>query len=204
MKLDPTYYEYDDKTNTYFYDQKNHPEYRFKYDDLYEGLPLYNKNQYDLNTIDDYFEYYRYIINCIIIGIPWLIIALACLGFNFYFNIVLNHDWANGNVYLLSNTYFLVFQAFNSIMLAFELPIWLHTFKIARSLSILLGTIYTVLYLAQLYEWYDMLYIVTDKSQYDLGTIFLNMCLGYNLVLHSTIIPTNIFIILKEFSMEYF
>ena len=55
-----------------------------------------------------------------------------------------------------------------------------------------------------MFEWYDMLYLVTDKATYDFVTIIVNMVLGYNLLLHIPILPILIFIILKEATMEFF
>ena len=89
-------------------------------------------------------------------------------------------------------------------MLAFELPIWLRTFRGSRFWSAIAAILYTTVYIANLFEWYDMLYIVNDKSSYDFVTIFINMCLGYNIVLHFSVIPINVFIVMKELSMHWF
>lgn len=49
-----------------------------------------------------------------------------------------------------------------------------------------------------------MLYVIDDKSSYDFITVFINAFLGYNIVMHWSIIPINNFIIAKEISMEFF
>ena len=89
-------------------------------------------------------------------------------------------------------------------MLAFELPIWLVTFRMFRFWSFFGAIVYNLVFLGMALEWWDMLYIVGDKTKYDFLDIFINMFLGYNIVLHFTIIPVNMFIILKEISMEFF
>ena len=89
-------------------------------------------------------------------------------------------------------------------MLAFELPIWLRTFRVTRFWSFILATTYTFVFAVTALEWWDMLYIVNDKTKYDFVDIFINMCLGYNIILHFTIIPICLFIVIKEISMEYF
>ena len=53
------------------------------------------------------------------------------------------------------------------------------------------------------FEWWDMIYEVADKSSYDLVTILINMLLGYNIVLHSSIVPVNVVIIIKEISLYF-
>ena len=89
-------------------------------------------------------------------------------------------------------------------MLAFELPIWLRTFRGFRFWSGISAVVYTFAYFVAVFDWYDMLYIIDDKSEYDFVTIFINMFLGFNIVLHVTAIPINFFIIAKEISMHWF
>ena len=198
-EYEPTYYDED----TYYDPYENDND--FTWDDMYEGLPEYNTQDLDENAgWGDYFEYYRYIIDVILVGLPWTIIAVLCIGWNLWFNYAWNEVWAGGNFWLIFNTLFILYQGIASIMLAFELPIWLRTFRGSRFWSGMAAIAYTVVYLANLFEWYDMLYIVKDKSTYDFVTIFINMCLGYNIVLHSTIIPINLFIVTKEISMHFF
>ena len=131
-------------------------------------------------------------------------IAIVCMGWNLWFNFDWNERWAGGNFWLMGNTFFILYQGIASILLSFELPIWLRTFRGTRFWSFTFAILYNIVYLINIFEWYDMLYIVTDKSTYDFATIFINMCLGYNIVLHSTVIPINTFIITKELSMHWF
>ena len=44
--------------------------------------------------------------------------------------------WAKGNVYLIVNTVYLVFQTFHSFLVAMEYPLWMRTFRITRLVSL--------------------------------------------------------------------
>ena len=48
------------------------------------------------------------------------------------------------------------------------------------------------------------MYWTNDKTNYDAMTVFWNMYLAYTVILHFSIFPINMFIILKEFSLEFF
>lgn len=177
----------------------------FEIGDLVDELPEYNLDDMKGDTDPfDYFKYYRWAINALIVGIPWTTTALLSLGYNLYFNISWNKFWASGNSYLVLNTVYLFIQVVNSIPLVFELPIWLRAFRVTRMLSFLSAIIYTIVYFISFLEWYDQIWLVTDKSNYDFVTIMVNMLLGYHLVLHSSIIPVNIAIIVKELSLNIF
>ena len=199
-EYEPDYYYNDDYYDPYEDDHQN-----FEWNDLEEGLPEYNMD--DLNddaSWVDYAEYFKYIIDIAFIAIPWTIMAILCMGWNLWFNFAWNEKWAGGNFWLVFNTIYILGQGIGSIALAFELPIWLRFFRGLRFWSLVSAIMYTIVYAVNVFEWYDMLYIVTDKSQYDFVTIFINMCLGYNIVLHSSVIPINVFIVFKEISMEFF
>jgi hypothetical protein len=95
-------------------------------------------------------------------------------------------------------------QGFLSVLLAFELPIWTVNFKVVRLMSLWAAVMFNISYFWMVFEWWEMLYLVGDKSSYDFITVFLNCLLGYNIVMHWSIIPINNFIIAKEISMEFF
>ena len=71
-------------------------------------------------------------------------------------------------------------------------------------MSFLTAIFYNFFYILSAIEWYDQIYIVSDKSNYDFVTIMINMLLGYNLILHSSVVLVNFVIILKEFSLNFF
>jgi hypothetical protein len=76
--------------------------------DLVDDLPEYNIDDLsgDTNPLD-YFKYYRFLINALLVGFPYATMALGCLAYNLYFNVVWNKYWASGNAYLLFNTVYL-------------------------------------------------------------------------------------------------
>jgi len=91
-----------------------------------------------------------------------------------------------------------------SVLEAFELPVFMQAFRQTRSDAVLAAWVYVVLFVIGAVEWYNQLYLISDKSSYDIGTVYINMLLGYNMVLHFEIVPVCLFIIIKEISMEFF
>lgn len=149
-------------------------------------------------------KYYRWAINAAVVGVPWFLTATTALIYNIYFNIEYNRWWAWGNYWLLGNTFYLLFQTLTSIPLVIEFPLYLRAFRVSRMFSVTSAILYNFLFLLSFFEWYDQLYIVTDKSQYDFVTIFTNMMIGYNMVLHGSVVVVNVGIILKEISLFFF
>lgn len=177
----------------------------FEIGDVIDELPEYDVNDLsgDLDPLD-YFKYYRWAINAVVIGVPWMTAGLASFAYNMYFNIAWNKFWASGNAFLILNSVYLFVQVTNSIPLLFEIPIWLRAFRVTRLLSFFSAIFYNIVYIISALEWYDQIYLVTDKSAYDFGMIMVNMLLGYNLILHWSIIPINFAIIVKEISLNFF
>ena len=44
---------------------------------------------------------FRWVINAGVVGIPFTVFMATAIGFNLFCNIVFNHWWAEGNVYLM-------------------------------------------------------------------------------------------------------
>mmetsp|Transcript_35909 Transcript_35909/g.55134 ORF Transcript_35909/g.55134 Transcript_35909/m.55134 type:complete len:325 (-) Transcript_35909:60-1034(-) len=198
------YYQYDpDYNSNDYYDPHSEDSSDFQADSLLEGLPNYDSSQAGSSFLDEIY-YYRYIINIVVLAIPWSLFAIGMIVYNFWFNIEYNDIWAGGNFWLILNSVYLVVQALVSIFDAFELPIFLLSFRVLRLFSVVLSVIYTVLFIISIVEWYSQLYIVMDKSKYDFFTVYVNMMIGYNAIIHWSILPVNIFIIIKEISMEFF
>lgn len=49
---------------------------------------------------------FRWLINTIFIGVPWMFLAITAIVYNVGFNIMWNKWWAKGNIWLFSNTLF--------------------------------------------------------------------------------------------------
>lgn len=152
----------------------------------------------------DWLYYFRYIINIWFIAVPWTVLGLLCVIWNLYFNIDFNHFWANGNMWLVITTVYILLMYVQSLFEAFELPFFLRSFRVWRVISVIIGLLYIVGFVILAFEWADMLYIVEDKENYDFGTLYLNMILGYNIVMHWSVIPILLFSITKEITMEWF
>ena len=199
---DDGYYYYDPNYNPYY-----EGDHQFGWNDFTDGFPNYKED--DLKDADskhwfEYIYYFRYIFDLVFIAIPWFIFSLATVGWNWYINIDWNRFWAEGNLWLIFNTIFLMAQTWHSWMLAFEIPIYLRAFRATRYFAVINSVLYIWFYLIVVLIWVDQLYVVTDKESYDFMTVYVNMLLGYDMVIHAANIPVCFFIILKEISMEFF
>lgn len=95
------------------------------------------------------------------------------------------------------NTYYLLVQAFLSLWLVAEIPTWMKHFKAVRFISMVSAYTYNLIYLGSLFKWFSMIWL-EDHSKATIMTLLVNMNLGYNLILHWSIIPINLAIIWKE------
>ena len=151
----------------------------------------------------DEVEYYEFVENAMMIGIPWAILGGLCVVWNLWFNADLNRWWADGQWWLVLNTFWILFAYFDSLGVIFEWPIFIRTFRVTRIIALVGAVVYNFSFLMGFFEWWDQLYLVSDKTQYDFGVILLNMLLGYNIWLHGSIIPINLAIIIKEITLNY-
>uniref|UniRef100_A0A7S3CUK7 Uncharacterized protein n=1 Tax=Strombidium rassoulzadegani TaxID=1082188 RepID=A0A7S3CUK7_9SPIT len=124
--------------------------------------------------------------------------------YNIYYNVEVNDYWTYGNTWLVANTLYLIGQAIVGTLLAFEIPVFLLGFRVTRYYSFLMAIVYTVVFGIAGADWYYQLYLISQKNGYDFVTIFGNMVLAYNLIVHWSIIPVNLIIIIKELSMQQF
>ena len=111
-------------------------------------------------------------------------------------NVRFNHNWAQGNLFLISNTFYLITQSCLSFWLVVEFPFLLKRMKLIRFFSFMFAFIYNIIYYSFLADYIFILYF-QDKSS-DVVTVFESMVFGYNLILHASIIPVNVAIIFKE------
>lgn len=63
-------------------------------------------NSDDFDDLWDTIMYYRWGLNAIFIGLPFLITVFWTNTWNLVFNIKFNNWWAYGNLYLMVNTLF--------------------------------------------------------------------------------------------------
>ena len=55
-------------------------------EEIVDDLPSYNKEEIDkLNGIWDYIVYFKWVINFVLIALPWTVLTIAANGFNIWF-----------------------------------------------------------------------------------------------------------------------
>lgn len=176
------------------------------WDDFWEGLPDYSEGEID--GLDDFWEgldYFKYIVNIVFIVLPMILFELLFVVYNFYFNIAWNRWWANGNIYLIVNTLYLLYQCFISLLIAIEYPFFMRTFRMFRFFGLLGALYYNLLFLGIGIEWYRELYLEDEATyeSYEVGDVLFNMFLIYNVILHFPVVFVNGFIITKELTLEF-
>ena len=152
--------------------------------------------------IFQFFKGFGWTLNFFFVALPWLLVLLVLNSINIYLNMHFNHNWAQGNFFLISNTFYLATQSFLSFWLVAEFPFLLKRMKLIRFISFIFAFIYNIIYSSILVDYVIILYNQDKKS--DVVTVFQSMVFAYNLILHASIIPVNSAIISKEFSLEFF
>lgn len=145
----------------------------------------------------------KWILNVVLIAVPYSALGLGCVAFNVILNLIFNKFWAGGNIFLIANTVYLIMQYFLSILVIWEIGPWLKYVHYVRLFSLLSSYLYSLLYIAALVRYFSLI-LEWDGREPDVDELFLVCVIGYNLVLHSTVIPVNFAIAIKEFSMEWF
>lgn len=88
--------------------------------------------------------FFRWVFNFIFNAIPWFWFSLGMVVINIVSNIVLNNLWAGGNLGLILNTWYLIFQTLHSWILVVEVPfllkLWPYT--VLRWFSVLSAVFY--------------------------------------------------------------
>lgn len=103
------------------------------------------------------FKEVRYILNMVFVAIPYSIIGILLITYNLILNIWLNEGWAGANAWLIGNTVFLVIQWVISLMIFWEIELWIFYCKFLRFASLLLGVIYFALYIVAVFFLLDIL-----------------------------------------------
>ena len=144
----------------------------------------------------------RYILYIIFAAVPYTALGFCLVATNFIINIFLNDGWAEGNLWLLANTAYLVFQYLVGLPIFWEIDPYMLYMKWFRFIDLLtipinLSIFYTGLMVmfGVLEDW--------DNSEVTYTSIYTVMVLSYNLMMHLPILPINLLIVLKELSMEF-
>lgn len=104
----------------------------------------------------DYVREFAWVINIWLIGVPWLIFSTLCVGWNLYLNIFSNHWWAQGNVFLIGMTVYMMIQYIMSIPLLFEWEEYLKTWKILRLNSATSAVWFVLFYAFFVFEFFNI------------------------------------------------
>lgn len=148
----------------------------------------------------------KWLLNMWIFAFPWCAIVFVVNVWNLYVNIFWNDYWAQGNVFLMANSAFLVMQSLVSLPLAFEFPPLLRWIKPLRLLSLSGAIVYNVLYLGSVFDFFYLADIEEDDLLEDQGwgDMFLGLVIFYNLVENFPITIINSGIIIKESILPFF
>jgi hypothetical protein len=89
-----------------------------------------------------------------LVGLPWCLVLLVIFGWNIYVNIFWNKFWAEGNLFLLGNTLYIITQGLVSLPLMFEIPILLRWIKPFRVLSLITSVIYNSFFIVSIADFF--------------------------------------------------
>jgi len=147
------------------------------------------------------FKTTRYIVYFSLVAVPWIIIGALLVSANIVINIGFNDGWAGGNIFLISQTAYLVLQFALSVLIYLEVDPWLKYMKFIRIGSLFLAWWYLIWYIA-----FSILLVVIlddlDGSEVTYMSMFSVMTLSYNLIFHTPVLLVNLMIIIKESTME--
>lgn len=150
----------------------------------------------------------KWIVNAWAVGAPWCFLLFTIFSWNFYVNIFWNKFWAEGNLFLMGNTFYIWIQALISIPLMFEVPFILKYIKPFRILSLWSAIIYNIMFFGSVADFF-YLDEVEDKSDFEdkgqfYGDALLALFIFFNLIENFPIVIINCGIILKEISFPFF
>ena len=148
----------------------------------------------------------KYLANFFFIGIPYTLYCILGVAYNLWFNIAWSDWWAEGNIWLILNTFYLISQSIFSIIVMFEIPFIMKRMKFFRFCSFMSAIGYNLVYFSMLGDWFYQVFY-SDKSQLDSSSgaidIIFNMIITYNLIIHFPIVPMNIAIMFKEILVQF-
>ena len=163
-------------------------------------IPTYqDSDEQDFADFWQWMNYYRWILNFFLVGMPYFVVACILNAYNIWFNIVLNDWWAEGNVYLMGNSLFSVLLTQISLIVVFEIPIFLENIKPLRMFAFLSGIVYNFIYALFVLETHRM-FQLEEFTNFDILIVFF---MTYNLVMNAGNFILSNAIVLKEISLEW-
>ena len=168
----------------------------WNYETGQDDLPMSERPWYSV------FKSVRYVVYFSLVAVPWILIGAALCTSNIIINIGFNDGWAAGNIFLISQTAYLLIQYFQSVLLYLEVDPWLKYMKFIRIGSLFMAWAYLMAYIA-----FSILLVVIlddlDGSEVTYMSMFTVMTLSYNLIFHTPVLLVNLMIVIKEISMEF-
>ena len=126
------------------------PEYKSDIEDMENA---YHDGTWSFRFIVKEIMNMRWEINFMMVGNPWLVMAVCMVIYNLVVNIYFARGWAHGNFWLMANTVYLVSQAVMSVPLVYEIPLYLRHFAIFRITSLLSANIYNLVWFTGIAAW---------------------------------------------------
>lgn len=148
------------------------------------------------------FTQVKYILNIVLIAVPWTLFGLLNIAWNLWLNIYFNQGWAGGNVWLILNSAYLVSQYILSIGLFWEIDVWIYYMKYIRIFSLLSAYLYSIVYALAIVTLMVVAWDL-DGAEITWVGMMTAMVISYNLILHAPILLVNFGICFKEFTMEF-
>jgi len=102
----------------------------------------------------EYWNYFRWILNAAFIGCPTFVVTWIFIGLNIFESIAWNRVWANGNIFLISKTFYLIVQSLMLLPLIFEIDVYLRHMKFFRFISLFFAVLYNTLYFSVFGIWW--------------------------------------------------
>lgn len=154
----------------------------------------------------------KWIINLWVVGVPWCTVLFVIFVWNIYVNIFWNKWWAKGNLFLLGNTAYIIYQSLITLPLMFEIPPLLKLLKPFRILSLLTAVVYNILFLGSIFDFFYLSYEYRDLDpdqmlrweSHGITALFQSVFIFFNLVENFPIVIINLGIIAKEATLPFF
>jgi hypothetical protein len=151
----------------------------------------------------------KWVFLVLIIGIPWLVFSQLCIIYNIVFNAWLNAGWAEGNLWLLGNTFYAIIQTWLSYGIIFEIYPYMKWGFLFRIGSFFAAIAYNCLYFFMLAGWSTEMLMLPSRDETFIDEIgfldvFINMLFVYNSIQHSPICFINMIIIGKEIQIWWY
>ena len=157
-------------------------------------------------TFSEWIDYFQYVLNIVLIVVPLGLVSVAGIGFNIWVNIAWHDWWAEGNVYLILNTVWMIASSIDAMLISLEYPKFMRSTRVGRFAFLFVSVIFLAFYAYFTYDFIKTLFYPEEgqPQEFTTMTILYYLMIGYNLILHAGSAVINLFIVCKELSLEFF